>query len=74
MGPRMREDKGEGEGGSRTCPYRWWWLGSWRERAGLKPAPTQKGLSVGGVGKMDSCLRLHGGRLSAGTAEAGARG
>ena len=37
----------------------------------LKPAPTEKGLSVGGVGKMDSRPRLHGGRLFAGKTEGG---
>ena len=37
----------------------------WRERAGFEPAPTEKGLVVGGVVKMDSRPRLHGGRHSA---------
>ena len=37
----------------------------------MKPAPTETGLSVGGVVKMGSRIVFTGGRLSVGTTEAG---
>ena len=57
MGPRIREDDGSGRGDPEPplrVSHR-----TIRRRATTGVGPTEKGLSVGGVGKMGSRLRLH---------------